>query len=187
MVKELISHEKENVAKYIANNQYEDPINILKNTLCKTYPSEFEKLLLDTILEYLNFVAKEVDELLLDKNYVEAQNLVLTVEKTLGAKDGDYPTLDHLKNKVDSHHDIQLGSLKVVSSEENIALNPDGELTKGSLSDTFKYSNANLIKKSGAGDSSMEFYLGKEYLLLEVTLAVSEEAPSKQNSASVTF
>lgn len=186
---ELINHEKENVAAYVANHQYSDAIDLLQNSLCKMYPSnvELNKLLLDTIYEYLEHVTQEVDQLLQLKNYIEARNLVNTVEKILGNSSEDYLTMEHLKNKVESHQDVQLGSLKVVTSSGNIVLNPAGDLTKGSLSDHYEYSNDNLIKKSSHGDSSIEFYLGSKYTMLEVTIAISDESPSKQNPASVTF
>ncbi len=187
----IIEQEKENISQYIEEKNYVDAINILQNTLCETYPTEieFQKLLYDTITEYLEYTASEVDKLLEEQNYIEARLLVETVEKTNVEDLQNNSVFQLLKNKVNSHQDVQLCNLKIVNQSGNIQMLTAEGTSQGSLSESerYRYSNMNLIKKSGSGNSSMEFYLGQEYTLLEVTIAVSDEYPTKQNPTIVTF
>lgn len=186
----FLEEEKSKIATLVQEQNYVDAIHILQNTLCKTYPNdeELQKLLIDTIYQYLDYITQQVDILLKDYKYNEASTMVESVENLISVADtGDIATLALLRAKVDSHVEVQLCNLKIAEQGGNIAMLTGRNTVSGTLSDSeeHNYSEMNLIKKTGLGNSYLEFYLGKEYSILEVTIAVSDEEESKKDPSTV--
>lgn len=172
--KENITLTIKNATEYWNNSEYVQALTLLKN--CGVNSSDILTLYHDYSEEYCVDVLGKVDNLLLERKYDEAKEL-LSESKALV---DNSTILENKLTEINNNTPLKLSNLKI-SASRYFNLN-ESKPIEDSVGN--KYSSGNLFVTRAEGDNGYgyaTFYLGQKYTGLSGTIAVSDESENRND------